>query len=774
MSILKKRGDHSVLSVLTMWRTCLVCVLTAVLLGCTASSDKESLKDYRERAQTLVEQQQFREAAAVYQDIIRLNPKDDEAHYQLALLHLVLSEPEDISIAEKALLKVVKLSSSRADAHLKLGHLYLAKGDFAAARLHVDAILTKEPAHSEAHVIRGMSYVYDGQVQKGTEEFRKAIDSDPQNGAAHLEMANAHVLQRNFPEAESHLREVLKIDPQSIDARIAFGDLYSSEGKESEAVKEYLRALELDSQNEDVYTKLASLSMAHRRFGEAERYYLRWVEAAPSDEDAHMALSDFYRATGRLREAVSLLQRAREGDPSSRTLHKALITLYLEATQVQEAGREIDLFLRQNGKDADGRILQARLVLEQGDSVKALQLLQQLALDIPNSAEVQHNLGMALASRKDFERAIYALKNARNLDPESLEIRVSLAQVYLAHGAVHSAVNEGESILEGHPQQVPVQKLLVEAHLLGGEVKRAHELLRDLQEFLPDDVFVHHRLGVVSALQRRPTEAMAHFEQALARAPGLIEALEEVAAILIAQGNSAQAYERVAQQVALNPHDSRFHNLLGRVLSESRRFSEAEAAFKKAKSLDGMQLANYIHLGELYIRQGKAEQAIKEFEANLTKSAERLQSLMILGLFHEQRKDYAGAMARYEEALRIDPKFGPAANNLAWIIAEHLGDTERALSYADTARQALPHDPYVADTLGWIYYRKQMYAKSVSLLKEAADHVPMQPRSLYHYGIAQFANKQRDQARKALNKFLTLSPNDPHAQEVKKVLAELT
>ena len=86
----------------------------------------------------------------------------------------------------------------------------------------------------------------------------------------------------------------------------------------------------------------------------------------------------------------------------------------------------------------------------------------------------------------------------------------------------------------------------------------------------------------------------------------------------------------------------------------------------------------------------------------------------------------------------------------------------------------LPRDPHVADTLGWIYYHKHMYEKSVSLLKEAVDRFPEQPAILYHYGMAQYGNHNKTEAKKSLTRFLTLSPADPHASEAKEVLDVLS
>ena len=67
-----------------------------------------------------------------------------------------------------------------------------------------------------------------------------------------------------------------------------------------------------------------------------------------------------------------------------------------------------------------------------------------------------------------------------------------------------------------------------------------------------------------------------------------------------------------------------------------------------------------------------------------------------------------------------------------------------------------------------------MYAKSVSLLKEAVDRLPEAPDVLYHYGMAQYANNNPDEAKQSLAKFLKLSPDDPHALEAKDALAALS
>lgn len=172
-------------------------LLGTVLLGCSSPSNEQAVKEHRDRARALVEKQQFREALTAYQQVVKLDPQDDEAYYQSALLLLRLGKPEDVNLAHQALLKVVKLKGSRVDAHLQLAHLYLNSKQPEKARLHADAILAAEPTHPDGHVIRGISLVREGRLEKGIAELREAIEADPQGRGAYMELAKIYAQHRN-------------------------------------------------------------------------------------------------------------------------------------------------------------------------------------------------------------------------------------------------------------------------------------------------------------------------------------------------------------------------------------------------------------------------------------------------------------------------------------------------------------------------------------------------------------------------------------------------
>jgi tetratricopeptide (TPR) repeat protein len=64
-------------------------------------------------------------------------------------------------------------------------------------------------------------------------------------------------------------------------------------------------------------------------------------------------------------------------------------------------------------------------------------------------------------------------------------------------------------------------------------------------------------------------------------------------------------------------------------------------------------------------------------------------------------------MEAYERVLAVNPRFAPAANNLAYLLIENSGDKERALQLAHTAKEVAPEDPNISDTLGWILHQRQ-------------------------------------------------------------------
>jgi tetratricopeptide (TPR) repeat protein len=148
---------------------------------------------------------------------------------------------------------------------------------------------------------------------------------------------------------------------------------------------------------------------------------------------------------------------------------------------------------------------------------------------------------------------------------------------------------------------------------------------------------------------------------------------------------------------------------------------------------------------------------------------------MLLAVIHDLKKDHTKANENYKKILDINKNFAPAANNLAWNYAEHGGASlDIALGLAQRARELSPDNPHIADTLGWIYYKKGMYPSAISLLRESSEKFHnKEPAVLYHLGMAYYRGGEKALAQETLAKALETKRRFPEAGLAKKALEEI-
>jgi tetratricopeptide (TPR) repeat protein len=104
------------------------------------------------------------------------------------------------------------------------------------------------------------------------------------------------------------------------------------------------------------------------------------------------------------------------------------------------------------------------------------------------------------------------------------------------------------------------------------------------------------------------------------------------------------------------------------------------------------------------------------------------------------------------------PNAPVAANNLAFIYAEEGSNLDMALQLAQSAKQALPDDGSVDDTLGWVYYKRNLPSLAVGPLQESVKKLPDNAEARYHLGMVYLMLDDKPKARETLERALKLDP----------------
>ena len=154
------------------------------------------------------------------------------------------------------------------------------------------------------------------------------------------------------------------------------------------------------------------------------------------------------------------------------------------------------------------------------------------------------------------------------------------------------------------------------------------------------------------------------------------------------------------------------------------RVDQAEKFLLKATDLETSWLLPYYLLADLYTRSGRLDQAIEKFEKALQVNSS-LRLSFLLGHLYQEKGDIKAAKGQYTSILDNDPNFIPAANNLAYLIAEHDTDPAELRKGLQLAQKAAQKGhPITLDTLGWIYFKMGKKDMALKYLQQAREKDP--------------------------------------------------
>ena len=111
-----------------------------------------------------------------------------------------------------------------------------------------------------------------------------------------------------------------------------------------------------------------------------------------------------------------------------------------------------------------------------------------------------------------------------------------------------------------------------------------------------------------------------------------------------------------------------------------------------------------------------------------------------------------------------------ALNNLAYRKAEEGQDLDSALTMAQRARQIAPNATAMADTLGWIYIKKNLSAEAERIFKDLVEKDPANSTFHYHYGMALMQKGDKTSARRELETALKNKPSKDEAGKIQDLL----
>jgi len=480
-----------------------------------------------------------------------------------------------------------------------------------------------------------------------------------------------------------------------------------------------------------------------------EEYKLA-LNADPKSQFLNNGLAELYFKTGRAKDAIAATQELIRKDPNNLDAHKLLGRIYLRSLSDSQSGPPPEQVLKLaiaeyvrivalEPDSTENRLLLGRLYTVAHDTPHAEEQFKAAQQIDPDSEEVVLSLAQHYSENNELQRAVDLLQSLPE-DDQTTKTEYVLGASYEQLKDMKKAIAAYRKSVELEPENLDAERALAQALLSEGQLPEALAAFKEVAAGNPQDAVAHLRIAEIERREGKYEEALTTLKKAKALVPDSLEISFNEALI-----DDSLAHYDEAQQI--------LETLVSGSEHTSGQYSEAE---KTDRALFLGRLAN------VYREENKVQQAVDTYQKMVLLGGDYADGGYqgIVDTYRDSR-DYVKATAVAREAVAKAPD-----NGTKLMLAGQLADTGKADEGIALARFLLtgkPEDREINLGLAQIYTRLHRWKEASEELDKAEKLTARQDDKIYLYfvrGALYERQKQYDAAEVEFRKILALDPNN--------------
>lgn len=363
---------------------------------------------------------------------------------------------------------------------LALGRLALSQDNKAEAQKHFRKAVELAPDSREA--LQGLTAVLE---QDETERFmRQVLEQNPDATGPRLVLLELALRQGNSQEADDLTATLLEREEENTPSRAAplVASIYNTiaaslreEGEADRASAVLNRARALFPDSEEISLQAAQQAFSAEDEDKARSILQEAKQQHPDSPRPYLLEARYFESEGQYQQAAEFYQLAMDKQSTAR-----IVNAY--AAVLQGAGREEEaLSLLESGIETYPDSLQLRLRLallqqSEGETDKAKANYEKILDSMPENTVVLNNLAWLYHEAGD-ERAVSMAKKAYDLAPESAAIVDTYGWIMLKAGNHQESLPILQKAHELQPDSEEIALHLAEAYRAAGRNAEAKEIL---------------------------------------------------------------------------------------------------------------------------------------------------------------------------------------------------------------------------------------------------------------------------------------------------------
>ena len=385
----------------------------------------------------LYTQRNYRDAIAKFEESIKFDADNEEAHFYKGYAHYFLKEYdqalEHLNQAEKLKYKQpIEISKARA-------YVQYERKDYEAALADLRVVTAAEP--------KNVAYLeLSAAISRDLKNYDEALTAyqnlliiSPTNGNIVYEIAKLHAAKGDTENQVASAEKAISMGTQFFaDAQTLLADGYLKLGKAPQAEVALLKIVEIKPDRRDIYRTLSDMYRSQSRFTEAIDITRRAIKQFANDGQLYTDASWYYSLAGRHEEAVQAAQAGIRFLPDESMAYTNLCRAYNDLQKPELAISACNSALKISPEDGETFFYLGRahdLLNKPAEATKfykrAVTGLEAFIKERPDYSDGYYLLGNAYFADGQLDKAIAAYSKCLEMSPRFARARYNIGMVEL-------------------------------------------------------------------------------------------------------------------------------------------------------------------------------------------------------------------------------------------------------------------------------------------------------------------------------------------------------
>ena len=773
----------------------LALLLASLLAGCGfALSDSERI----DTAAEMMTQGDYRGAEIQLKNVLTRNPDNADARVMLARVHL---GQNDLESSEKEARVAAELGASDESIILLRLEVMLARSEYtellAALSLVGDVLSPAQDLQYRGASLLGLQ---NGDAARQTYQQWQAIEPDSADAAVGL--AKAIAIQGHTDEAINSLNKLLVRYPNHADGWLALANLHYGNGDYEQARQAYRKSLTVldvqanvrktviallgladtdlmlqDAESARVTIQLlkqyapsapesmlqsARLSVLEQDFPEAARKLQLLDQVVPDNVRVLTLLATVQWRIGNTQQAASYLSRVVSLVPNNLHARKMLAQLQLRQSNTSAALETLDPLLNLQESDPELHRLLAIADFQAGNSKRAIEGMLRAMQSNPDDLETRYQLGEMYLRSGEPDKTVELLATLPFSDTAGFQRERILLAAYRQLGKIDSAVGITGRLVEMQPPVPEALNLAADYFALAGMTQQSREILERSREIGPDNIDTLLQLAQLELSENHHQNARALYGSVNRIDASNLPALIGIARVAFETGDTAAAIQFLRVACDKHPAEAVPRMLLAKTYYAAGDVDAAEAQAREILRMGSINPGLSRSLGRLLMQLGAMDEAKAQFERAVRSAPASIDALLDLVHYLVAQDEIEQAMETLDRALALNPASRSAQAAMV-VIELRQGRTDEAARRLADLQRRYPDDLALSLLHGEVLFAAGKFVDAAEVFNEAVTKGAGLNTVMREFESLRRANGERDPGL-ALVRWLNQHPDDLFAQ----------